>query len=281
MPATRPSLVQLRDAAIGASHASGRELMKRFRKKLKISEKPGAGIVTDADLASERVALKALKLAFPKFGILTEESGVKEARSAGRWIIDPLDGTTNYAHGFPMFCVSIAAEWEGEIVAGVIFHPTLGETFTAIKGKGAFVNGRRMQVSTTRDTGNALLSTGFTSKKEEWLEQELGIFEKLSRAAQGVRRPGSAALDMAYVARGTFDGYWERGLSAWDVAAGKILIEEAGGKVTDFKGKSFCLDSGEVFSSNGVLHSQLLRQAQSNVAKKTMGSNERRNEIQM
>jgi myo-inositol-1(or 4)-monophosphatase len=242
--------------------------MRRFRTKLRVNEKPGEGLVTNADLEAERAAIKVLKSAFPDFGILTEESDGKAARSPGRWILDPLDGTTNYAHGLSTFCVSIAAEWDGEIVAGVIYHPVPGETYAAMQGKGAFVfqgkpgksTARRLRVSSTRELGSAFLSTGFSSRKDRWLEKEIAVFERVSRKAGGVRRPGSAALDLANVARGTFDGFWERGLSAWDVAAGSLLIHEAGGKVTGFEGKALRLDGGEVLASNGLLHRALMRE---------------------
>lgn len=256
-----PSLTGLREAATRAAHASGRVLMKRFRTRLRVREKPGEGLVTNADLESERTAVAELRRAFPDFGILTEESSARQGRSPGRWILDPLDGTTNYAHGFPNFCVSIAAEWEGEVLVGVIHHPVLGETYTAIRGKGAFVNGQRMRVSSVSHLRDAMLTTGFSSRKEKWLGQEILAFRRLSRVAHAVRRPGSSALDLAQVARGVFDGFWERGLSAWDVAAGALMVQEAGGLVTDFKGGPLRLDSGELLCSNGSLHRAMLREA--------------------
>ena len=168
--------------------------------------------------------------------------------------MDPLDGTANYAHGLPLFCVSIAAEWDGRGVAGVIYNPFTRETFSATLGGGAYLNGKKILVSRTRKLEQAFLSTGFTSRKGNFLSKELEAFERLSRATQGVRRPGSAALDLANVARGSFDGFWERGLGPWDVAAGSIIICEAGGKVTDFSGNSRNLNGSEVLASNGLLH---------------------------
>lgn len=275
-----PSTTKLRDVAVQAAHAGGRVLMKRFRTRLRVNEKPGEGLVTNADFESERAALSILKRAFPDFGVLTEESSGKQGRSPGRWIVDPLDGTTNYAHGFPTFCVSIAAEWNGEVLVGVIHHPILHETYTAIRGKGAFVNGKRMQVSKTSNLREAMLTTGFSSRKEKWLGQEILAFRRLSRAAHAVRRPGSSALDLAQVARGVFDGFWERGLSPWDVAAGALMVREAGGLVTDFKGGPLRLDSGELLCSNGVIHRALLREAglrsQPNPRVRAMGSRTRR-----
>lgn len=239
--------------------------MRRFRTRLRVSEKPGEGIVTNADVESEKAALKILKRDFPDFGVLAEESSPVKGRSAGRWIIDPLDGTSNFAHGVPNFCVAIAAEWNGEIVVGVTYHPVLDETYVAVLGKGAFVEGpkvkKKLKVSSTRRLSDSLLTTGFSNRKDKWLTQELDTFEKLSRAAQGVRRPGSAALDMAFVARGIYDGFWERGLSPWDVAAGTLLIKEAGGTVTDFNGaRSSFMNPGDIIGSNGHLHRLLLKE---------------------
>ena len=255
-----PPLTQLRDTAQRAAHEAGRVLMKRFRTKLRINQKEDFGLVTNADLEAERVALRILKSAFPHFGILAEESPAQEGKSLGRWILDPLDGTTNYAHGLTTFCVSIAAEWDGKIVAGVIFAPALGDTYSAILGKGAMVNGRRISVSSTENLNDAMLSTGFSSRKDQWLAQELITFERMSRKANAVRRPGSAALDLAHVARGIFDGFWERGLAPWDIAAGSLLVQEAGGSATDFKGSPLALMGDEILCSNSRIHSSLIRE---------------------
>jgi len=243
-----------------------RKYYERISKSgLKVSEKAGAGLVTNADIESEKACVRALRALRPDFAFLTEEGtvkpdDVKEQSSAarGRWIIDPLDGTTNFVHGFPMFCVSIAAEWDGKIIAAVIEHPILRETYTATLGGGAFVNGRRMKVSTTSSIEDSLLSTGFTYRKTELLHTEMLAFEELSRVARAIRRPGSAALDLAYTARGIFDGFWERRLSPWDIAAGLLLVREAGGKVTDFSENPEVLLSPSVLASNGRLHRLLL-----------------------
>ncbi|MGZ3698042.1 MAG: inositol monophosphatase family protein, partial [Bdellovibrionota bacterium] len=181
-----PSPLKLRDAAIEAAHGAGAVLMKHFGRKLKISEKPAAGLVTNVDLAAEAAALKILRRRFPAFGFLTEEQKPIPGGSAGRFILDPLDGTTNYVHRFPMFCVSIAAEWEGRLVAGVIYHPVLDETYVAVRGKGATVNKQRLRVSKTRSLKDALLTTGFTYRKEEWLRAEMESFERLSGIARAV-----------------------------------------------------------------------------------------------
>ncbi|MEK6580693.1 MAG: inositol monophosphatase family protein [Bdellovibrionota bacterium] len=255
-------LERVRKAAIEAAVAAGEVLTKNFGKKLTVSKKKGAGLVTQVDFASENAALKVLKKRFPDFGILTEESGEHsgtEIRCPGRWILDPLDGTTNYVHGFPMFCVSLAAEWMGEVVVGVIVHPILEDVYVATRGKGATLNNKKIRVSKTSGLSNSLLTTGFTYRKDEWLHREMEAFERLSGVARAIRRPGSAALDLAYTARGVFDGFWERRLSPWDIAAGGLLVQEAGGKVTDFKGNSFSVDSPEILASNRVLHPSLLQ----------------------
>lgn len=226
--------------------------------KLEIKEKLGAGLVTNADIESEEACVAYLRKLRPDFSFLTEEETAERLPARGRWIIDPLDGTTNFVHGFPMFCVSLAAEWDGEIIAAVIEHPVLRETYTATLGGGAFLNGKKISVSKTETLSDSLLSTGFTYRKTELLHTEMEAFEKLSGTARAIRRPGSAALDLAYTARGVFDGFWERRLSPWDVAAGLLLVREAGGTVTDFMGSERVLESPAIVATNGVLHPALL-----------------------
>lgn len=259
---SEPNLTKVRSELVTAAHAAGKILMKYFGKKLKISEKPGAGLVTNADVEAQETVVKLLKKGFPHFGFLTEEAEPEIKDSPGRFVIDPLDGTTNFVHGFPMFCVSLAAEWNGELVAGVIYHPVLDETYTAIRGKGAFLGRKKLQVSQTSEIPNALLTTGFTYRKDEWLRKEMSAFERLSGVARAIRRPGSAALDLAYTARGVFDGFWERRLSPWDVAAGILLVTEAGGKVSNFKNTPLQIDDREILASNSKLHAQLLQNCQ-------------------
>ena len=259
-PVKPPALNKMRDTAVEAAWRAGRVLRKYYEQgRFHVAEKPGAGLVTNADLEAEAQAVQILKKAYPKFGFLTEEAKPQAASCPGRWIIDPLDGTTNFVHGFPMFCVSIAAEWEGEVVVGVIYHPILKDTYVAVKGKGAYVNGKKIHVSETERIDEALLTTGFTYNKKRGLKQEMSAFEVLSSEARAVRRPGSAALDLAFTACGVFDGFWERNLSPWDVAAGSLLVKEAGGMVTNFSGNSFNLLSPEILASNGQIHPQLLR----------------------
>ena len=243
----------LRKAVVDAGHAAGRVLLRYFGRNFEVRKKDQAGLVTDADLEAEAAALRVLKKARPDFGFLAEESGSPRQAGEGRWILDPLDGTTNFVHGFPMFCVSIAAEWRDRVVAGCIFHPVLDETYWAVRGQGAYIGKRRMSVSKTKKLGESLLTTGFTYRKKE-LPLEMRPFEQLSGIVRAIRRPGSAALDLAYTARGVFDGFWERNLSPWDVAAGSLLVEEAGGRVTDFSGRPFSLEGSEILATNRLLH---------------------------
>ncbi len=254
-PKLMPFLAEIARGA-GAIH------MKFFRKKFKITEKPGAGVVTEADFQSEAYLLKKILKAFPESDVITEESGLhKKEGSRWKWIIDPLDGTSNFAHGFPWFCVSIGVERDGQLVAGAIYHPVLKELFLAEKGKGAYLHvgnkKERMRVSKVAKLEHALLGTGFYYFKGVELDREVERFGRMSERAQAVRRPGAAALDMAYVACGRYEGFWERGLSAWDVAAGFVLIQEAGGCVTDYEGKPVSVRDSEVLASNGHLHNAL------------------------
>ncbi len=255
---------ELEKLAIRAALDAGAVLLKHFSRKIQVSEKKNAGLVTNADVEAERATLKVLKRGPRSMGFLTEESaltGSAELRSnqgiEGRWIIDPLDGTTNFVHRFPMFCVSIAAEWQGELAVGVIYHPILKDLYIGIQGKGAKLGGKRIRVSQTRSLRDSLLTTGFSYRKDEWLHREMEAFERLSGIARAIRRPGSAALDLAYVARGVFDGFWERRLSPWDIAAGALIVKEAGGRVTNLKREEFTSSMNEIIASNALLHEDL------------------------
>lgn len=246
---------------IETAREAGQVLLEKFGRKINISLKGDINLVTEADLASEKLIIEKIRSHYPKHSILAEESGesiaILEGDKRWKWIIDPLDGTTNYAHGYPCFCVTIALERDGEIVVGATFDPTRDEMFSAEKGAGANLNNRRIRVSDAEKLGDALLVTGFPYdfKKREDFAGHLTEFLLRSR---GIRRDGSAAIDMAYVACGRFDGFWEEGLNPWDVAAGKLLIEEAGGKITYYDGSPLSIYSPPICASNNLIHAQML-----------------------
>lgn len=216
-------------------------------------------LVTEVDRASERLIHRILHHAFPAFGFLGEEHGQRREASSHRWIVDPLDGTINFVHGTPFFGVSIGLEHQGAIVAGVIYDPMRQQLFTATRGRGAFLNGRRLRVSRHRSLGDSLLSTGFSSKFRTHPQPYLRWFQILEARSHAVRRLGSTALCLAYVAAGWLDGFYERDLWPWDLAAGLLLVEEAGGRVSDFKGKPVTLTEGRVVASNGRIHEAMLQ----------------------
>lgn len=246
--------------AIETARDAGRVLLEKFGRIEKITKKGDINLVTEADLASEALITERIRSYYPRHGILAEESGeavISGGDGENKWIIDPLDGTTNYAHGYPCFCVTIALENKGEIVLGVTYDPTRDELFAAEKGRGATLNGKPIKVSKTDELGNAMLVTGFPYdiKQRDKFARHLTEFLLRSRA---VRRDGSAAIDMAYVACGRFDGFWEEGLNPWDVAAGKLLIEEAGGTVSYYDGSKYSIYTPPIVCSNGLLHDEML-----------------------
>jgi myo-inositol-1(or 4)-monophosphatase len=247
--------------AIETARDAGRLLLEKFGRGIKVSKKGDINLVTEADLASEALIIERIRSHYPKHTILAEESGTAVAAggdTAWKWIIDPLDGTTNYAHGYPCFCVTLAVEHHEEIVIGVTFDPTRDELFATERGRGASLNGKPMHVSDTQDLGDALIVTGFPYdfKGRPHFARNLTQFLIESR---GVRRDGSAAIDMAYVACGRFDGFWEEGLNPWDMAAGVLLIEEAGGQVSGYDSSNFSIYHPPIVASNGLIHSQMLR----------------------
>ncbi len=222
-------------------------------------EKKGAiDLVTAADIGSEKEIVQTIRSRFPDHAVLAEESGAASGDPDCRWIIDPLDGTTNFAHGLPIFAVSIAFSHHGKVKAGVVLNPVSGELFTAVKGKGAELNGRPIRVSASLRVSESLLVTGFPYNFDEIFDAVMRRFQSCLRAARGVRRLGSAALDLCYVACGRFDGFWEENLRPWDTAAGMLIVTEAGGRVTDFKGKSFAVDDREILATNGGIHQELM-----------------------
>jgi myo-inositol-1(or 4)-monophosphatase len=233
---------------------AGLLLKRRFGESHQIEFKGRINIVTEADRLSEELLIRKIMHSFPGHDILTEESAGIQHGSDFRWILDPLDGTTNYAHGFPVFCISLALEIESAVSLGVIYNPMLDEMFTASKGEGAFLNGRAVQVSETLELSRSLLATGFPYDIREARDNNISYFIGMIMKAQAVRRAGSAALDLAYVAAGRFDGFWELKLMPWDTAAGWLMVREAGGVVTDLAGSTYGLDSPHVLASNGKIH---------------------------
>ncbi|MBA3804139.1 MAG: inositol monophosphatase [Acidobacteria bacterium] len=249
--------------AIQTARDAGRVLSERFgRATLQVTHKGDIDLVTEADLAAERLIIERIQSYYPRHTVLAEEScaGVAREESASeyRWIVDPLDGTTNYAHGYPCFCVSIALEVNGALEVGVIYDPTRNETFAAARGDGATLNGRRIRVSEIDDLNRAMLCTGFPYDVRD-RGDFARHFSNFIMHAQAVRRDGSAALDLAYVACGRFDGFWEEGLRPWDVAAGVLLIEEAGGRVSRYDGTPFDIYTPPIVASNGLIHETMMR----------------------
>jgi myo-inositol-1(or 4)-monophosphatase len=250
--------------AIQTARDAGAILADRLGRALQVSNKGDIDLVTEADLAAEKLIIERIKSHYPRHAILAEESGDSEGvefipgTTDWKWIIDPLDGTTNYAHGYPCFCVSIALEHAGVIEIAVIYDPTRDEMFAAEKGQGATLNDRRMRVSTVDDLNSAMLCTGFPYNVRE-RQNFARDFARFTMEAQAVRRDGSAAIDLAYVACGRFDGFWEDGLNPWDVAAGVLLVEEAGGRVTSFTGGALDIYTPKVLASNGLIHNEMMR----------------------
>jgi myo-inositol-1(or 4)-monophosphatase len=241
---------------------AGALLREYFSKGVATEYKGDVDLVTEADRASEKLIVERLRAAFPEHGIYGEEGTRSHLESEYRWYIDPLDGTTNFAHGFPVFCVSMglerrSASEDGEIVAAVVYDPTRDELFTAEKGSGAYLNGARIHVSRTRALAEALVATGFPSHKRHD-NPNIHFYHQFTLRSHGVRRAGSAALDLAYSACGRFDAYWEFNLNAWDTAAGALLVTEAGGTMTRFDGSPFRLDSREILATNGLLRDEML-----------------------
>jgi len=247
--------------AIDTARDAGRLLLEKFGTGVRIQMKGDINLVTEADLASEALIIERIKSHYPRHSILAEESGeavVTGGDSTWKWIIDPLDGTTNYAHGYPCFCVTIALEHQGEIVIGVTYDPTRNELFSAERGRRASLNNKPIRVSKTEKLGDALLVTGFPYDIKQRPRFERNLVELLSNS-RGVRRDGSAAIDLAYVACGRFDGFWEEGLNAWDVAAGLLIVEEAGGQVSYYDGTKLSIYKPPICATNGLIHSQMLK----------------------
>ncbi|MFA5793150.1 MAG: inositol monophosphatase family protein [Candidatus Gracilibacteria bacterium] len=217
-------------------------------------------LVTDADRACEELIIKTIKSNFPDHSILSEESGAFEGGGEYKWIIDPIDGTSNFAHGLPLFAISIAVIHKGKPIIGVVEVPGLNETFWAQQGKGAFLNNKKIEVSKTGNIASGLFTTGFSyDRKSPRYAKNMSLFDAFYTVSHGVRRIGTAALDLCFVASGRYEGFWEYDLEPWDVAAGKIILEEAGGTVTNMDGSPFNPKLKNVLASNGILHSEMLR----------------------
>ncbi|MGI8788650.1 MAG: inositol monophosphatase family protein [Pyrinomonadaceae bacterium] len=247
--------------AIETAREAGQILLEKFGRKIEISKKGDINLVTEADLASEKFIIGKIRSHYPKHRILAEESGEATIQSGDanwKWIIDPLDGTTNYAHGYPCFCVTLALEHDGEIVIGATFDPTRNDLFAAERGKGATLNNKPIRVSETENLSDALLVTGFPYNARERTDFAKH-FSDFTHKSRGVRRDGSAAIDMAYVACGRFDGFWEEGLNPWDVAAGVLLIEEAGGRVSYYDDSKFSIYKPPICASNRLIHAEMLK----------------------
>jgi len=242
--------------AIATAREAGALLRTFLHRPLQIHEKARrADLVTDADRSSEQLIVERLRAAFPSSTIVGEESGVHDGTGSERWYVDPLDGTTNFAHGYPIFCVSIGYERDGELMAGVIYAPFYDELFAASRGAGATLNGTPIRVSRIAKLADAMTCTGFRPAD---YDRNGAHFQTMSRTAQAVRRDGSAALDLASVACGRFDGFWEFDLRAWDVAAGAMLVREAGGTVSAIGGSAFRTDGGSILATNGPIHEEML-----------------------
>lgn len=249
------------NTAIKAARKAG-NLINRASRDLdliKVESKRRNDFVTEVDRAAEAVVIETLREAYPNHGILGEESGqTKGSQGEFEWIIDPLDGTTNFIHGVPQYAVSIGLKHKGVITQGVVYDPVKNELFTATRGAGAFLNDKRIRVTKRERITDALIGTGFPYSKIDHLDRYLAMFKKVTMNCAGVRRPGAAALDLAYVAAGRFDGFWEMGLSPWDMAAGSLLVQEAGGLVGDFGGESGYMEAGEIVAGNPKVFAQLL-----------------------
>jgi len=252
--------------AIRAARSAGDHIIRKMNKlsDLQVEKKGRNDFVSEVDRQAEEKIINTLLTSFPNHSILAEEQGEIEGSEKYRWIIDPLDGTTNYLHGFPHFAVSIACEYEGRLEHGVIYDPIKQELFAASRGDGATLNNKRIRVTRIQSTRGALLGTGFPFKHHDQLAEFVKIFSEFFTTASDIRRAGSAALDLAYVAAGRLDGFWESGLSAWDIAAGILIVREAGGVTIDYEGNENYLEHGQIISGNPKIIGEMLRTIQLN-----------------
>ena len=249
----------IREVALRAAKEAGAILREGLERTRTIEYKGDKNIVTDVDRRSEEAIASCVQRELPGHSLVSEEGARLEGSSGYRWFVDPLDGTTNYAHGYRCFSVSIGIAKDSELIYGVVYDPSLEELFTAERDGGAFLNGKQLRVSAISRLSNALLATGFPLDFATAEENNLGHFANFMRRAQAVRRPGSASLDLCYVAAGRFDGFWELRLNPWDVAAGALAVMEAGGRVTDLTGQPLRLSAPRIVASNGAIHDEMLR----------------------
>jgi len=245
------------ETAVDIAREAGAVLATCFERRVAFELKGESDLVTEADRASERLVVERLRSHFPSHSIVAEEGGGHQGSSEYCWHVDPLDGTTNFAHGFPVYNVTMGLEQNGEMLVGVVFDPTRQEMFSAERGAGSYLNNRRMRVSTAKRLADCLVATGFPSRKRH-LDVNIHFYYQMAMATHGVRRAGSAAIDLAYVACGRLDGYWEFGLNSWDMAAGTLLVTEAGGRCSDMKGAPHRLTSPHVLTDNGAVHQETL-----------------------
>jgi len=243
--------------AVSAARKGAAILQAHRGRVTQIRKKGRANLVTAADTASEAVIVETIRQAHPHHAILAEESGSDGRKSSWRWVVDPLDGTTNFAHGLDLFSISIAAAHDDEVLVGVVLNPVSEELFSAVRGRGAYLNDRSIRASTTATVADSLLVTGFPYNFREIADTVMGRFTRCALAAQGVRRLGSAALDLCFVACGRFDGFWEQNLQPWDTAAGALIAGEAGCRVTDFSDRPLKGHSRQILATNGIIHEEL------------------------
>jgi myo-inositol-1(or 4)-monophosphatase len=248
--------MQILEAATAIAREAGALLNEFARQRIGYELKAEYDLVTAADRASEKLIVERITAAFPDHSIVAEEGGGQEGSSEYRWYVDPLDGTTNFAHAFPVYNVSIGIEKAGELVAGVVYDPTRDELFSAERGSGAYLNGEQIRVSSVRKLDDALVATGFPSRRRHQ-NVNVHFYYQLAMLTHGVRRAGAAAIDLCYVGCGRIDAFWEFGLNPWDMAAGVVILEEAGGRSSEMTGKPLNIRSPHILTSNGVLHAEI------------------------
>jgi myo-inositol-1(or 4)-monophosphatase len=245
--------------AENAARQAGRCIMASLSDLGRVEEKGRANLVTSVDREAEKIIIEAIRQIYPGHAILAEESGGETTKSDFCWVIDPIDGTTNFVHGYPFFCVSIALQKREKTMVGVVFDPFHDEFFSATRGGGAWLNGRHLSVSPTPEFSAALLATGFPYREGPNWHHSMNLFKHFYGCTHGVRRDGAAALDLCYVAAGRFDGFWEAELHPWDVAAGILMVEEAGGRATDFHGRTSSIHDRQILATNGHIHEAMMK----------------------